>query len=132
MGKNSNALKHRDTHAVDLQREREEDAKREARRARKAAKLAEQQGEMAVDVAGASGASTAATAGESGATEVRKKKFGKVRLGKAKKLLKVKGPSAAPIRASLELRKRSGIRKPSAVMRKTFKKLAKKKEMELG
>jgi hypothetical protein len=37
----------------------------------------------------------------------------------------------APVRKSLEL-KRGGIRKPSSLMRKTLKKLAKKREMDLG
>lgn len=81
----------------------------------------------------------------------KKVKFGKMKLGskkgvsirgasflpdrkkikEAKKLMKLANPSAAPVRPSLELRKRSGIKKPSSVMRKTFKKMAKARAMEL-
>ena len=62
--------------------------------------------------------------------ERKKKKFGKVKLGGIKKKVKVRLPTAAPIKKSLKL-KRQGIRKPSKLMVKTLKKLAKKREMEM-
>ena len=54
-------------------------------------------------------------------------------VGKNKLKTKSSSPSAAPIRPSIEPRKRNGgIRKPSAVMRKTLKKMAKKREMDMS
>ena len=56
------------------------------------------------------------------------KKFGKVKMKKARI-----NPSALPISKALGSKRRngSGIRKPSAIMKKTLKKLAKRREMEL-
>jgi hypothetical protein len=132
VSQNSNALKHRDTHAVDLQREREEDAKREARRAAKEARLAAQKGEMAVEPS--SSATAGVDMGDVADALPRKKAFGKVAIRKKLKVgKKEKQTSVSGIRPSLELRKRQGIRKPSAIMRKTLKKMQKKREaMELG
>ena len=161
MGKNSNVHKRRVTLAVDLAREKEDDAKRELKRARTAAKLAEQQGMMTVDdtsesAAAASAAVEAAasaftftatsvpggsTSTANGQTVPRKTKlFGKVAIGSkvalGKKKKKLKGtaadPGSAPVRAGLVSKKSRGIKKPSAIMRKTLKKMAKKREMEMG
>ena len=70
----------------------------------------------------------------------------KIRVGKTKLAIVVKGrklhrertvleqrkakakPKAGP---SLDFKRKGGIRKPSAIMRKTLKKLAKKREMEM-
>ena len=134
MGKNSNVHKGLATLAVDLAREKEADAKRERKRAHAAAKLAERQGLMAVEEAdGMAAASSAGSAAVAAASqpERKTKAFGKVKVGIHKKL-KVKS-KGIPLRAGLEPRKRHGaIRKPSAVMRKTLKKMAKKREMEMG
>ena len=105
--------------------------------------------EMAVEpTMGAAASST----GEDGGG--KKKRFGKIKVGsksnsirgssflpdrakhKEKKLANshpktLANPSAAPIRAGLDMRKRSGVKKPSAVMRKTLKKMAKARGMEL-
>ena len=161
MGKNSNVHKRRVTLAVDLAREKEDDARRELKRARTAAKLAEQQGMMTVDdtsesAAAASAAVEAAasaftftatsvpggsTSTANGQTVPRKTKlFGKVAIGSkvalGKKKKKLKGtaadPGSAPVRAGLVSKKSRGIKKPSAIMRKTLKKMAKKREMEMG
>lgn len=125
---------------MDLQREREEDAKREARRVAKLARLADRSGAMVVEAAHASAvastvpSSSSASGDRPAASAPRKKAFGKVQVGKRLKMKKEKphNPSAAPLRAGLELRKRHGIRKPSAVMRKTLKKLHKSQGMEVG
>ena len=122
-------------------------AKRAASSAAGAASAAAAAGGLAV------GALAVADAGGGGSTAVKKTKFGKVKVGSSgaagkvklvgikKKLkaadtsargAKVKSASAAPIRPSLEFKKRRGIKKPSAIMRKTLKKMAKKGMMDLG
>ena len=118
--------RNRVTLAVDIARERELDEKREQKRARAAAKLAQAQGMMSVDEPPSEPAVQPASA----TTSRKTKLFGKVKV-KAGKKIKVKHPGAAPVRASLQL-KRHGIRKPSAIMRKTLKKMAKRREMEMG
>ena len=68
------------------------------------------------------------------------KKFGKVKVrerpaflpARKKAQIKERSASAAPIHPSLGMKKSRGIRKPSAIMRKTLKKLQKKREMDLG
>ena len=115
MGKNSNAHKSQKTTAMDLQREREDDAKKAARREKKLAALGMS---ISMDV------ERADAAAPKGGKKV--KKFGKVMVGSKRKM-----PS---IGKALEPKKRpklGGIRKPSALMRKTLKKLSKKSEMEL-
>jgi len=129
MGKNSNVHKSQAYTSLDLQREREKDAKREARRVRKEALHAERAGEMMVEGGGDSSLEVGA-GGEAGAggDGVRLKRFGKV-----KRRAKVKLSVAQPVRKSLELKKGSrGIRKPSSIMKKTLKKMAAKRGMELG
>lgn len=127
------------TLAVDLQREREEDAKREARRLKRLGKASGMEDIEDVPAAAASGsAMDDAMDDDDDAPELvsKKKKFGKVKFQKQpylparKKALLKKSASAAPVRASLGIKK-AGIRKPSALMRKTLKKMAKKREMEL-
>ena len=103
-----------------MARERELDEKRELKRARAAAKLAQAQGLMSIDESASEPAVEAVPR--------KTKHFGKVKIGKK---IKVKHPGAAPVRASLQL-KRQGIRKPSAIMKKTLKKMAKRREMEMG
>ena len=122
MGKNSNAHKSKATTNMDIEREREDDARRAAIRLRKESKLREAAGEM--DVAETADASAEAAIGKS------KKKFGKVMLKKRAKI----NPSAMPIGKSLGPKKRlkGAIRKPSGIMKKTLKKLAKKREMDMS
>jgi hypothetical protein len=142
MGKNSKIWKGKERHADDVERERRDDAKREARRARDEAKLARGGGPSAVQVGMDVEAEAEVTEAIVGAV---KQKFGKVKLsGKLKfkkssshqrafadKLKKKlgKGKAHLPVRPSLTGGK-SGIRKPSQLMKKTLKKLAKKNEME--
>jgi hypothetical protein len=122
VGKNSNAHKHLGTLALDLQRERELDAKRAARRAKRELKCG-----MAVDDEmedrEPQGPTVAAPA-HAAANKI--KKFGKVLLGKRKKVGMRKSP---PVLKKSLTGGKSGIRKPSSVMRKTLKKLAKKRSM---
>ncbi len=119
MGKNSNAHKNRPYVDMDIAREREDDARRALLRARREAKLAAGP-DAVMDVAGEPG---------EGKAKRKLKKFGKVIVKKKARI----NPSAIPIRKSLTVkRKSSGIRKPSALMRKTLKKLAKKQEMDLS
>ena len=123
MGKNSNAHKHKKVLELDLQREREEDAKRIARRAKNEAKHAALQGHMAVSDGGGEDdhAGTASAGG-------KMKRFGKVI---RKKKLAI--PTATKALVGLRKRKGSGIvkKKPSALMRKTLKKMAKRREMDM-
>ena len=119
MGKNSNVNKSKAYLALDLQRERELDAKRAARRARNEEKLG-MSSDMAVD------------GDDNGVSKGKKmKKFGKV--------VRKKKVSISALRPSLSLagqggskRKSGGIRKPSSIMKKTLKKMARKREMEMG
>ena len=137
MGKNSHARDHVQRHADDVVREREADAKKEARRLKAETRL---EADGLASAMGAGVMDMDASVASAAAEEVRKKvKFGKVRLGKSAKLARAerragKGKKGkervAPLRASLTGGKR-GIRKPSALMRKTLKKLAKKREMDL-
>ena len=111
MGKNSNAHKSRATLSVDLEREREDEAKRAAARTKKMSRAGFP---LEMEVEGTDAAPS------------RMKKFGKVHVGKRKKL----SSTALPIGKSLGAKKVSkGIRKPSSVMRKTLKKMAKRREM---
>ena len=119
MGKNSNAHKNKKILELDLQRERDEDAKRLARRAKNEAKLAALQGYMAVSDE-PEDASTTGTGG-------KLKRFGKII---RKKKLAIPGATKALV--GLHKRKGSGIKKkPSALMRKTLKKRAKQQEMDM-
>ena len=142
---NSNVHKHAQTTiAEDLRKEREADAKKLAKREKTERKLLIN-GEMTslfsgMDMTQSGSGSGAAIASAAAAAVKRKAKaFGKgiklsgrTKLGGIgkKKRLKVKLPGAAPIKPSLGLKKQ-GIRKPSALMRKTFKKMAKKRAMEM-
>jgi hypothetical protein len=120
MGKNSNAHKSLGTLALDIQREREQDAAKAARRARNEMKAG-----MMVDDDAAQ-ATADALASDAHVSVKKTKKFGKIVRRKKMKVL----PGVSAIKKSLSTGKSSGgIRKPSAVMRKTLKKLAKKREM---
>ena len=112
MGKNSNAHKSQDTHNLDMMRERELEAKRAAKRATREAKLGVE-GDMEVVDEGSA----------------KTKKFGKMKMGRKVKVALGGGKTAVTVlKPSLSGGKR-GIRKPSQIMRKTLKKMAKRREM---
>ena len=131
MGKNSNVHKSRATLAEDLRKERELEAKKALKRQRREAAAAEQAGEMITDSSSAAAAipvSRAALAPEVGPRGPSK--FGKVKVGKKK--IKIVGGPAGITKSITNTKKSRGIRKPSSVMRKTLKKMAKKRDgMEL-
>ncbi len=127
MGKNSNVHKSRAYLALDIQREREAELKKQQRREKRELAAAEASGEMIVD----HGSKTSAPQSmpEVIVDARGPHKFGKVKIGKKK--VKVAGAPMG-LKKSLENKKKSkGIRKPSSLMRKTLKKLARKREMEL-
>ena len=124
MGKNSNVHKSQAYINQDILKEREEEQKKARRRARAEQRLAEQSGEMSVE--------------EEVASERKKKKaFGKVKtstikrmkIGKHERPLhkKHRANGGLSLKPSLQLKK-GGIRKPSALMRKTLKKIAKQQD----
>lgn len=114
MGKNSNVHKSQATLAEDVRKEREADEKKAKKRAKAEEKLAAQRGEMLVEGDTSGG----------GEASAKKKAFGKVRtsaMGKVKiagKKAKQSKPGYSAIKPSLQLKK-SGIRKPSSLMKKT-------------
>ena len=126
MGKNSNVHRNLPYIQADIAREREDDLKRQKLREKREALAAQRQEGSAMDVAGVPG---------EGKAKRKLKKLGKL-IAKKKVVIqthktKVK-PSAIPIRKSLTGIKKRAKNKPSALMRKTLKKLAKKHEMEMG
>ena len=130
MGKNSNAHKSQAYINLDLLKEKEAEEKKALRRARAEQKLAEQRGEMVVEGGVAAGAA---------APEQSKKKkaFGKVKTSTIKRIKIGKHERPLPkeqkrggglsIKPSLQLKKR-GIRKPSSLMKKTMKKIARQQD----
>ena len=150
MGKNSNVHLNRSYIEDDIRREREEEAKRQARRLQKEQKLRERSGDMLIEEPGQAAAAAAAAAATAaaaamgvdeiiGAKKAKNKpgptkKFGKVSVGsssakklsQAKKLRLQQKAKAPTVQKHLELKK-SGIRKPSNIMKKTLKKMAKKR-----
>jgi hypothetical protein len=110
MGKNSKGgqASRRSFHEADLQREREQEAARQAKLAKKQQKRAEEEQADAI-----SAAAGAAAPGSGMEVEPRRPLSKKQRIGVVKK-----GPT--------------GIRKPPRMMRKTLKKLEKKRSMDLA
>ncbi len=128
MGKNSNVNVGRKLVEFEMEREREIEEKRARKRANAEARLA-RSGAVPVQMDTDGALQVAAAVAE--ATKVR---FGKVKVGKKSRFGKAGAKSAskpAQLRPSLTGGKR-GIRKPSQLMKKTLKKMQKKREMELG
>ena len=146
MGKNSNVHKNLAYIEDDLRREREADAKRAAKRLLREQKLREQAGEMVTEEADIAAvleqqqleleeASAATATAAHSSSKKKMKKFGRVHvggdrktMGKAKKI-RMQHAKPPPVRGHLDL-KSTGIRKPSSIMKKTLKKMAKKKDMD--
>ena len=122
MGKNSNVNKKKATLELDLQQGREEDAKRLARRAKKELKLG-MAVESAVDDQSEDGGVDGALAG---VAQARTKKFGKIKRKK-----KIALPGGRPTLPGASKLSRGIKKKPSGLMRKTLKKLAKREQMQL-
>ncbi|KOO24808.1 hypothetical protein Ctob_006551 [Chrysochromulina tobinii] len=126
MGKNSNVHRNLPYIQADIAREREDDLKRQKLREKREALAAQRQEGSAMDVAGVPG---------EGKAKRKLKKLGKL-IAKKKVVIQTHkqkvNPSAIPIRKSLSGIKKRAKNKPSALMRKTLKKLAKKHEMEMG
>ena len=127
MGKNSNVHKSLATLAEDVRKEREADEKKAKKRAKAEERLANQRGEMLVEGSSSGGKAAAGTS-------AKKKTFGKVRtsaIGKVKiagsKKAKQSKPGYSAIKPSLQLKK-SGIRKPSSLMKKTLRKIARQQD----
>ena len=126
MGKNSNVHKSQAYINQDLLKEKEAEEKKALRRARAEQKLAEQTGEMAVE--GAASVDVQAK---------KKKTFGKVKtstikkmkIGKHERPLQkgVKKGGGLSIKPALNIKK-SKIRKPSSLMKKTLRKIAKQQD----
>lgn len=126
MGKNSNVHKSQAYINQDILREREDEQKKAQKRARAEQRLAEQNGEMSVE-----------GAAESASEKKKKKAFGKVKtstikrmkIGKHERPLhkKHRANGGLSLKPSLQLKK-GGIRKPSALMRKTLKKIARQQD----
>ena len=124
MGKNSNVHTNLKYISEDLRKEREADAKKAAKRVRAEEKLAEQSGQMIV---------------EADAASSKKKSFGKIKVssigkikagGKTKEGKKSRKGNLimnAAIKPSLGVKKK-GIRKPSSLMKKTLKKIARSQD----
>ena len=136
MGKNSNVHKSLGTLAEDLRKEREMEEKKALKRRRREMKMAEKNGEMLVEAAASTGA-LGISVDDLQAKKTRA--LGKIKLNKAPKTMfagqlakksKLSKSVKSTVQPSLELKKR-GIRKPSAIMRKTMKKMARERGMEL-
>ena len=127
MGKNSNVHKSQAYINEDLLREKEAEEKKALRRARAEQKLVEKSGEMAIEDA----------SGHAALEPKKKKAFGKVKTSilKRTKIGKHERPLAKErkrggglsLKPALQLKKR-GIRKPSSLMKKTLKKIARQQD----